>query len=206
MRSLMVAVLVVGCGGTASGVDRAVSAREELVTPQAFAVVPSETSVELDASVDRGDAHESAHVTVPVVSGGAVVSGAGDQLELRELTIDLAPVDIPESILTGGVRLVDVHLRLAAPVTTADATWSDDDEHGGGSVRASLVLSWSVAISGRTFVLADQRIDDLAIAIGVDRSGDALTFDAGLIADGARWSWADLVFFGDVAVTLHAEQ
>jgi hypothetical protein len=202
MRSLIAVMLassfVGACGGTPSTSEP--TARDALASPQAFAIVPAETSVELDATVDRGDAHETSHVVVPVVSGGVSVVAAGDQLTLRELELVLAPV-------TGaGVHLVDLRLRLASPVTTADATWSDDGERGGGSVRATLIWSWAIEVDGRTIPLADQRLDDLAIAIGVDRSGGSFDFDGALIADGARWSWADLVFFGDVTVTLHAEQ
>lgn len=206
MRAVIwLGALAIGCTSAAVG-GPPVHTRDVLATPQAFTMVPASTTVELDASVDRGSSRETSHVIVPVTGGGAEVAADGDQLALRDLTIDLAPVDIPASIFSGGARLTELHLRLAAPATTANATWSDDDERGGGDVAVALELAWSIELDGKIYPLAPQRIDGIQLGLAVDRDGDRIVFDAGAIASGVRWSWADLVFFGDLTLTLHAQR
>jgi hypothetical protein len=203
---LLGALAAAGCSSSPSvSASEQQSAREILATPQAMDIVPAQTSVEMDARVDRGDGSESSHVDLPVVSGRAELVAAGDQLQLSGLILDLAPVQVPASIVPGGLTLTDLHLKLAAPVQTSDAVWSDGDDHLSADVRLSLDLVWSVQLSGKTYRLSDQRIDDLDVGVTVDRVNDRITFDAGGLASGARWSWADIVVFENLSVTLHAQ-
>jgi hypothetical protein len=207
LASLLVGALAAaGCSSSPSvEAQQTQSAREILATPRSMDVVPAQTSIELDASVARGSASESAHVDLPVVSGRAALVAAGDQLEISGLVVDLAPVQVPASIVPGGLTLTDLHLKLAAPVETSDAVWTDGDDHLRGDVRLSLDLVWSVQLSGKTYRLSDQRIDDLDVGVNVDRVNDRITFDAGGLASGARWSWADIVVFSNLSVTVHAQ-
>jgi hypothetical protein len=198
------ALAAAGCASTPSVEGPVDSARELLATPRTFAVVPSDTMVQLDATYDRGPSKEHARVTIPVMAGQVLVVADGDDLVLGGLSIDLAAVALPTTIVQRGVELSDIHLRLAEPVRTRDSAWRDGDDGFGGDVTIALDLDWSIRIQGTAYPLAPQRLDGIDAGLMIGRDGATLTFDAGAIAPGVRWSWADLVLFGDFTIAVHA--
>ena len=166
-------------------------------------LAPDRTSVQVEASVDDGAVQDAARVTLPATAGTAAVRADGDQLRLDDLAIDLADVELPAAIAPAGTRLTDLHLRLVAPVTTADADWSADDGEVGGDAVIGLELDWSIEIGGQTLPLAPQRLVGIQLGVMISPDGSALALDAGAIAAGTRWSWAGIVSFGDATIALH---
>jgi hypothetical protein len=180
------------------------SAREILASPKVFDLDQARTLVQLDAEVDRGDRTEAARLLLPVADGTVEVAVDGDQLRVRDLELDLMPIDVPTTIVPAGIRLTDVRIGIAAPVRTDDAVWSEDGDECHAHAIVSLTWDWSLDTGDDAWPLAQQRIDGIDADLAIHREGEALTFDASLSARGIAWRWADLVMLGNVAIAMHA--
>lgn len=202
--------VVVAAGYVGGGCDSAASvgapvetAREVLASPTQMAVVPASSGVALRAELDRGDHVDAGRVAIAVTRGSLWTRTAGNQLVIDSLALELAPVDLPADVLEGA-RLTDLRLRLPAAVYTRDARWHDDDNGCDATATAALELDWSLELDGKSYPLAPQRIDGIDLAMMIGRDGDAVTLDVGAMGSGTRWSWADLVWFDDLTVTIGA--
>jgi hypothetical protein len=159
--------------------------------------VPLGGSVRVLASIDRGETRIATTVDVPVVAGEASIDVdrlGGTTIAIDRLDLALDDVELPESILPHGVRLTDLRLTMESPIAT---------DHG--SAEIALSLAWSMRIDGRTWALAPQRLDGLALDTATGDDGDTVTLDAHVRGDGVRWSWADIVTFADVAIDVRGE-
>jgi hypothetical protein len=205
--AVMIAVAVAGAGcASASAVTSApepASLREMLGTPTQFELQPQQSTVQLEASIDRGDLALASHLTLPIDGGHAEVVAVGDQLEISTLDLELSPVEVPTTIVSGGIRLTGVRLGLPQPAYIGDAVWVDDDDVT-ATTKLALDLDWSLDLGGNTWPLATQRLPDFETTIAIGRNGDAVTLDVVTTASGVQWSWADIVAFGDVTIEVHA--
>lgn len=171
-----------------------------------FALDAARTQVDVSARVDRGAGAVVARVTVPVRGGAVETRGAGDQLVLEAVAVDLTPIEVPATVVPGGLRLTGIHLGLAAPAPTRDLTWSVDGLAAIGSVPLALDLDWAIDTGGGAYPLARQRLGPIPAVVAIGREGDAITLDLVAAAPGPLWSWAGIVGLGDLSLSLAARE
>lgn len=165
-------------------------------------VIPAQTRLEVSARVDQGAGAEAARVTVPSVGGVIRVRGADDQLAIEALGLDLVPIEVPSTVIAGGLRLTGVHLALVAPAVTRDLMWSVDDDAALGSVALELDLDWAIDTGRGAYPLARQRLGPIAAVVAIGREGEAVTLDLDAWAPGPAWSWAGIVGVDDLSLSL----
>ncbi|MCE9573306.1 MAG: hypothetical protein K8W52_09125 [Deltaproteobacteria bacterium] len=165
-------------------------------------MIPSQTRLEISARVDQGAGADAARVTVPSVGGAIRVRSAEDQLVIEALGVDLAPIDVPPTVIAGGLRLTGLHLALAAPVATHDLMWSTDDDAALASVALELDLDWAIDTGRGAYPLTRQRLGPIAAVVAIGREGDAVTLDLDAWAPGPAWSWAGIVGLDDLSLSL----
>jgi hypothetical protein len=169
-----------------------------------LALAPDASGVRLVVGLDRGASIDRTRVALTAIGGQIGVAVDGDQLLVRDLSIALAPVEIPAAITGTPFRLTDVRLRAASPARSQDAAWSGDDDGCVATAAIRLDLDWSLAIADEVWPLTRQHLAAIDLGLAIDREGDVVTLEAGAIAAGVRWRWSDLVTFSDVAITVGA--
>lgn len=199
-------LLAVGCSATpaAPDVDGGVSTRELLATPQMLDIVPAMTSINLTMGIDQGAGEVTAQTRLGINAGRIRVRNDGRQVAVDELALALAPIDLPRAYFPAGVRLTDLQLRLVRPVLVLGGQWTPDGEDLTGGVLIGLDLDWAIEIAGHATPLATQHLAPLALDLAIGREGETLTLYADGHAAGVQWTWANIVWFGDVTLAMHA--
>jgi hypothetical protein len=158
----------------------------------------------MTVTVDRGTSDFAQRVAVVLERGNVLATATPDgALQLDELEVALAPVDVPPEILSRHVRLTDLRVHLAEPVRDPTPAWSPDGENARADFALPLVLDWSMEIEGTAYELGAQELEGIRLAVTVNQDGDALALDLLGIADDVIWSWADIVTFRDLSVASH---
>lgn len=139
-----------------------------------------------------------------VIEQGELVASAdaAGTVTLEGFSIDVGPIAIPDSVLGYEVALTDIRLELEEPVIS-DAAW-DGDNDGTGALELPLVLTWSLTNHGETSPLGSPELPRLPAELHLTGTGTSVDAVLRIEAPGDLWSWANLVKFQDLAVTLSA--
>lgn len=139
-----------------------------------------------------------------VIEQGELVASADAHgtVTLEGFAIDVGPIEIPDSVLGYDVALTDVRLELEEAVIS-DATW-DGENDATGDLELPLVLTWSLTNHGETSPLGSPELPRLPASLHLTGSGSTVDAILRIEAPGDLWSWANLVKFQDLAVTISA--
>ena len=202
MRATWPLLFLLGCGDDLVVQPAAETLREHLATETALVVSPPDSSGGLTAERRTTTGWEAGFVELELAGGDvAVLAEPSGTLLVQELAIDLAPIEIPSSVIGRGAALTDVHLELVAP-TRVPATWVTDDE-GRAGAPLQLELSWSLAIDGTTSPIGSPRLPPIPVELWLT-GGDEIQAEIRIEVMGVLWSWAELVRIEDLLLTLEA--
>jgi hypothetical protein len=165
-----------------------------------LAIDPAQSMIAVHASLDRGERVDEADVTLIVERGAAVVSGAGDQLNV-ELTMAFAQVALPSDIRPGDLRLIDISTTTLAPMTCT-ASWTSDIAWCGGELEVQ--LDWSLAEGDSVYPLGSQPLRGLSVNVAAILTGDTLTLQIAGDTEGTVWSWAGVAELRDLSLHVTA--
>jgi hypothetical protein len=203
MRSLLLLTALTACSADNSATTDTTpsSLRERLETaPTRMVVSPvaSFGSVAVKHYVDG--AWETSRVTLPLDSG-AVTTTLDDtgHVVITELGLGFQTIALP---IANDATLTQVRLDLAAPITTT-TTWNDEND-AAATASLPLGLAWTLTVDGVGTPLGDQKLP--ALPLQLELGGDGAEVDGSVLitAPGKLWSWADLIEFDDLSLTLQA--
>lgn len=181
------------------------SVRDRLTTDRSTRLdVGAQVAGQIGAMERSGDGWTS--TTVPLsITSGAIEMSAGDDgaLALSVATVDFASIAIPPSVIDGNAKLTHIELRLANPPVALAATWQDDD-HATVDATLDLALDWTFEANGGSFALGPQALPAVPVTLALSGDGEHVELTASLAQSGPVWSWASLIEFDDLALTLDA--
>ncbi|MGE5184105.1 MAG: hypothetical protein ACM31C_18675 [Acidobacteriota bacterium] len=202
----ILASLIVGLVGCASSsapeAPTAPNVKARLATQTKLLVTPETSTASLTASRYTRDGWQDGTVDITIANGeldGKV--DASGQLTVDQFSINVDPIDIPESVFGKPVEIKDARLVLLQPAT-AQTTWSDDDD-ATASLSLSLQLQWTLVVDGNSAPLGGQKLPPIAATVTLSGSGADVEAAIRVDASGELWSWADL--FKLKSLTLHLE-
>jgi hypothetical protein len=207
MKRLMVCVLVLG-GGCAEArlgdaTSSASSVRERLERAPVVLTVASATSAGGMTAQHRIPGGWDAGFVDLAIDGGSLELGLYDgTLSLNDVRLELAPIEIPESLLGHPVRLTDIRLDLASSAITVPR-WISPDE-GRAELELELDLEWSLENRGTTSPLGAPALPRIPVELVLTGSGANVTAELRARVPGEVWSWADLIKFEDLTLILDA--
>jgi hypothetical protein len=127
---------------------------------------------------------------------------AAGKLAMNELTVSLAPIEIPDEVFGKPAQLDDVRFSLAKPAT-ADAQWAGDDD-ATATFTVDIDFDWAIAINGGKTQLATQHVSPVTAAVALTGAGDHVDASLSLRASGKLWNWAGLLEMTEVELALSA--
>lgn len=202
MRALWIVLFAVGCGDdlVGSSEDPSLTLRERLAHETSLAVSP-DSAGGVTAGRYTSDGWQAGFVDIAIESGElAVLAEPSGALLVERLELDLAPIELPPSLIHDAA-LTEIHVSLAAP-TRADATWIDANE-GRAETRLPIELSWSLTIEDSTSPVGAPTLPPVPMQLSL-YGGDEVHAELRLVAPGELWSWADLVRLEDLQLILVA--
>jgi hypothetical protein len=128
-----------------------------------------------------GDRWVEGDATLAIAGGELTVSG--DVLET--LTVDIAPIDLPDTLFGVPAQLTDVRVSLRHPAT---------------GPALDLDLQWAIAVEGGTTPLATIELPPIDADIAVSDDEVALR----IAGAGERWRWAGLLELTRLELVLDA--
>jgi hypothetical protein len=193
MRSLIVVISVLGaCASSPPEGPASPSVRARLGATTKMLVSAPDSTGSLTASRYTHDGWQDGSLAISIENGELdAVAGANGNLTLGTFSINLAPIDVPESVFGKPAQLKDVRLVMTGK-PAATATWTDDD-NATASASVSLELSWTLAVDGNAAPLGTQTLGPLPLAIALSGSGAEVDATIALHATGDLWTWADLL-------------
>jgi hypothetical protein len=198
-------LVLAGCAAQIGAGDDLRPMRERLATDMRLQVEVARAAGSITAMrrTDQGWADE--RVALPVVAGELVAHATRvDTVTIEGLTLALAPVTIPASVLGHAATLTDVHVGLVAPVEVA-AAWTGEDRAQLAATLA-LQLSWALSVDGVALPLGAPTLPPVAAMIELASDGGQVTAQLHGKATGEVWSWAGLVKLVDLELTLAADE
>jgi hypothetical protein len=196
MRSLIMLLLVPGLAACAASAapegPSPDSVRARLSAPTKLLVSVPDSSGSLTASRYTHEGWQDGSLAITIANGelDARVAASGN-LEVSAFSLNLAPIDIPESVFGKAAQLQDVRIVLAGP-HEATTTWADADT-ATATAMVSLDLSWTIVVDGNAAPLGTQHLAPLPIDVELTGSGEEVDASIGVHATGELWSWADLL-------------
>lgn len=210
--SVVLMMLVVGgCAASEEDVappDAAVAAvplRRQLTTtaPTRLAIVPDESAGTIGAARREHGEWVGGSVELGVESGAFAVRAEADgTLEIRELTIELAPIELPESLLGQPARFVQVRVGLREPVH-ATTTWVGQ-QLARGDVMLEVDLQWALTFAGTTLPIGAPDLEPIPATIEITGGANGVHAALHLHATGAIWEWASYLQIKDLDLALGA--
>jgi hypothetical protein len=198
------ALILVACA-SASQLEpsRLDSVRHRLATRTELVVAATASSGEVIAQRYVATGWEDHAVTLAIADGALEVAlDPDDRLALSGVAVSLRTIALPPSLLGRPAQLQDVRIALDS-ATTFTPTWrGDDDVIVVGDVR--LDLSWTLSIGDGALPLATQHLPPLLLAMRLTGTGAQIDARIGVTGDGQLWSWADVLAFADLQLTLAA--
>ena len=202
MRATLVSLFLLGCGDDLLDQPSPTTLREHLATETALVVSPPTSTGGITAERRTTTGWESGFVELAVAGGDvAVLAEPSGTLLVQDLELDLAPIEIPSSVIGRSARLIETHLALTAP-TRVPATWVDAHE-GRATAPLQLALSWSLEIDGKASPIGSPRLPPIPVTLRLT-GGARVVAEIRIEAMGALWSWADLVRLEDLTLVLAA--
>lgn len=208
MRSLNIILASLSLGLVACATSSAPEAptapnvKARLAKQTKLLVTPETSTASLTASRYTRDGWQDGTVDVTITNGeldGKV--DANGQLTVDQFSINVDPIEIPESVFGKPVEIKDARLVLLQPAT-AQTTWSDEDD-ATATLSVSLQLQWTLVVDGNSAPLGGQKLPPIPVTVTLSGSGADVEAAISVDAMGDLWSWADL--FKLKALTLHLE-
>lgn len=193
---LALSVFAVGCASgtsTGGGPDGYASVRDRLADgPTSMSVASESSSGSLTARRRTGEGWVEGETAVSIQGGDVIaqVDGSG-ALAIDELTVVVAPIDIPDDVFKKPAQLVDVRFSLTSPAK-ADMQWTSDDD-ATATLTLALDFDWAIAVNGGKTPLGTQHLPPVMVDVALTGAGDHIDATLSLHADGELWNWADLL-------------
>ncbi len=205
MRSLIVLVPALAACAASSVPENpapaSVRARLDHLTKMMVSVPDSSGS--LTASRYTHDGWQDGTIAISIANGELDAQATADgNLYLGAFSLNLDPIDIPESVFGKAAQLKDIRLVLADK-PKATATWADDDD-ATASASVPLDLSWTLVVDGNAAPLGTQHLAPLPMTIALSGSGEEVDATISAHASGDLWTWADLLKLEELDLQLTA--
>jgi hypothetical protein len=174
-------------------------------------LLADEVQVEIDALPEAGTIgvakrYGGKWMPVPVpleIEGGALrLSADNAAIGLEAVSIQLAPIALPEDLLGQTAELAQIEITLRTPVQ-GTTTWVGNEQ---ARVRfeAPLELSWSLALADTVIPIGAPRFDPIPFTVTLDADGHVVEARASLGAMGELWSWAGLLQLSNLQLGMTA--
>ena len=166
-------------------------------------VASSQSTGSVTARRYSHDGWQAGEVTLAIDNGELdVTADAGGQLAASRLSINLEPIDIPESVFGKPAQMTNVRLSLA-DTPHCSTTWRDaDDADASAIVRFD--LDWSLSVNGSGTPLGTQHLSAIPLDVMLTGAGDHVDATIAVHATGEVWSWADLFQLTALSLQLDA--
>ncbi len=189
---------------TSNSAEAPESVRERLESTETELVIATAESTGSITAQRRGAGGWVAGSVELTVEHGQLVTRADARgsLKIERLSIDLGPIEIPESVLGYAAQLTDVHLEAMRPAGVV-TSWSGDDE-ARATAEVELELTWSLTIDGETSPLGAPRLPAVPLELVLTGDGSVVRAEVNAAATGMFWSWADLIKLEDLNLFLAA--
>lgn len=139
------------------------------------------------------------------IDGGSLVMSAEDGVvTLEDVGIDVAPIEIPDTLLGYPVELADIHIGLVSP-TKIVVGWTSPDEARGETV-IDLSLAWSLVNHGTSSPLGSPDLPPVPAELQLSGTGTNVHAELRVHAPGQLWSWANLLELGDLSLIVAASE
>lgn len=193
MRSLIVFISVLtACASNPPEGPAASSVRERLGQTTKMLVSAPDSTGSLTASRYTHDGWQDGTIAIAIANGELdAVAGANGNLTLGTFSINVGPIDIPQSVFGKPAQLKDVRLVMTGK-PPAETAWTDDDD-ATATANVSLDLSWTLAVDGNAAPLGTQHLGPLPLDVTLSGSGAEVDATIALHATGDLWTWADLL-------------
>ena len=193
MRSLIwFAPVFAACAASHSPEAPAADSVRARLTEPTKLLMTADSTGSLTASRYTHDGWQDGTIAIAIDNGelDAKVDASGN-LAVDNFSVNVAPIDIPESVFGKAAQLKDVRVTLGEPpaVTT---TWTDAND-AVATASIALDLSWTLVVDGNAAPLGTQHLAALPIDITLSGSGDEVDASIGVHGTGELWKWADLL-------------
>lgn len=190
--------------------DTAATTRERLIAgPRVLAVLADRAAISLEVHIRRGDGWD-AHTVAPALSHGTLsVSAQPDgtiQLGAASLRFDDILVG-DKGVPPTGLHLTDVVVQTRAVHECEWVTWAPDGDACSAGIPAVLHLDWSMVMTdGVVYPLATQELEPMDFWLDLTRDEDGIAGALAVVAPGPLWTWAGLVEFRDLELSVPAHE
>lgn len=139
------------------------------------------------------------------ISAGSIALSADAEgtVTLEDAGLDIAPIEIPDTVLGYAVRFEDIHIGLVEPMKVV-VGWSGDDEARGETI-IELSLAWSLTNHGTTSPLGSPDLPPVPAELRLSGTGTDVHAELRVHAPGQLWSWANLLELGDLSLIVAAD-
>jgi hypothetical protein len=203
MRSVSLCFLIL-IGGCASAPQEPIaSLQERLEAGLSLPIAAAESTGVITANRYSADGWLPGRSELVIEGGMLTVSAAAqDAIRVEQLSVEIAPIDLPPSVLGEGFALTDIRFRLARPVDMV-AEWRNPDE-ARARMELELALDWSLRHDGSTAKLGSPRLAPVPVELTLVNVGGELHAELRALLRGELWNWADVIRLDDLDLTLAA--
>ena len=203
MRSLALPLLVACASPAPEAPPGPTTVRARLAQPTRLLVDAAASTGLITASRNTSSGWQDGSMALAIDDGelDAMVDATG-QLQISQLALNLAPIDIPEDVFGKPAQLQDVRVTLAAP-PRATTAWTDADD-ATANATVGLDLDWSIAVDGSSSPLGEQTLSPITAIVSLTGTGDAVDATIVLAGTGQLWSWADLISLSQLQLAVVA--
>ncbi|MBA3542550.1 MAG: hypothetical protein H0T79_23240 [Deltaproteobacteria bacterium] len=200
--ALLLLLAATACTSASPSAPPPESVRDHLESPTRLFVAPDSSGGVLTARRWTRDGWAEGQVPIAIDNGGLSARlDARGRLVITELTLALAPVEIPETVIGTSARLERLSVQLAAQPDPTATTWIGDND-ATLATTFDLTLDWAVTVDDTTAVLAPVHLPPIAGSILIGGDGERVDATITFAAPGRLWSWAGLVELGDFHLVL----
>lgn len=197
------ASVLAACAEAAEPAELTPTLREVLDEDVRLAITPTTEAGTITAAHRDGTGWLEGAVTLAVESGAlAIEADATGAIQIEELSLELAPIEIPESLIGQEAALIDVRVALRSPVR-ATTSWFGPDA-ARVTTTIELELSWSLLLAGTTLPIGAPELPPVPLVIDVVRDGEGIAAEVRIAVAGELWSWASLLRLAELNLTVGA--
>lgn len=197
-------VLAGACTATPSGPNPSPdSVRERLEDETHLQVTATESGGTLTAERRISGGWDTGLVALAIANGELVLSSdAQSALTLESLLVTFDPIALPDGLFSTSAQLTDVRVELAQPMRGAAAWKGDNEVHFTASIPLS--LHWTLRLDDSPTPLGSPELPPVPVELVLTGNGDHVDADLQVRAPGEVWSWAGLIKFSKLELSLGA--
>ncbi len=206
---LLFLLLAPACGDETVAPDGDIpsaSARDRLIAGARYlALQPDQASISLDVHI-RGADGWTAYTAEPTLRTGSLALSAQPDGTLELATANLRFEDIEvgdKGVPPTGLHLTGISVYTRVAHECEWVSWAADGDACSAGIPAVFYLDWSmVATDGVVHPLATQELEPMDAWVNLAGGPDGIAADMNIVAPGLLWSWAGIVEFRDLQLSV----